>query len=55
VEWDSLDAHVVGFRESDAFSAWRALIGPFFASPPEVVHYQLPPVTEQAGPAAGPT
>jgi heme-degrading monooxygenase HmoA len=55
VEWDTLDAHVVGFRESDAFTAWRALIGPFFATPPEVVHYELPPVTEQAGPAVGPT
>jgi heme-degrading monooxygenase HmoA len=54
VEWDTLDAHVVGFRESDAFAAWRALIGPFFATPPEVVHYGLPPVTVQAGPDVGP-
>jgi heme-degrading monooxygenase HmoA len=38
VEWDSLEDHVVGFRESDAFVEWRALIGPFFASPPEVDH-----------------
>jgi len=55
VEWDTLDAHVTGFRESEAFTAWRALIGPFFASPPDVVHYGLPPVTARAGPPVGPT
>jgi heme-degrading monooxygenase HmoA len=50
VEWETLDDHVVGFRGSDAFTAWRALIGPYFASPPEVVHFALPPVAVQAGP-----
>jgi len=39
VEWDSLEAHTVGFRESPAFAEWRSHIGPFFASPPEVDHY----------------
>jgi len=52
VEWETLDDHLVGFRESPAFSAWRSLIGPYFASPPEVVHYALPPATAQAGPQA---
>ncbi len=50
VEWATLEDHTVGFRESSAFTAWRALIGPFFASPPEVVHFALPPVTVQDGP-----
>jgi len=54
VEWETLDDHVVGFRESDAFGAWRALIGPFFESPPDVVHFELPPVTVQDRPLAGP-
>jgi heme-degrading monooxygenase HmoA len=53
VEWETLDDHVVGFRESPAFTAWRALIGPFFASPPDVVHFALPPVTVQDGPIPG--
>jgi heme-degrading monooxygenase HmoA len=53
VEWETLDDHVVGFRESPAFTAWRARIGPFFASPPEVVHFALPPVTAQVGPMPG--
>jgi heme-degrading monooxygenase HmoA len=40
IEWDSVEAHMVGFRESERFARWRELIGPFFASPPEVEHFQ---------------
>ncbi len=40
VEWETLADHVVGFRESDAFARWRALIGPFFAAPPDVEHFE---------------
>jgi heme-degrading monooxygenase HmoA len=40
VEWDSLDAHLVNFRESPRFGEWRALLGPYFAGPPEVSHYR---------------
>jgi heme-degrading monooxygenase HmoA len=39
VEWDSIEDHEIGFRGSDRFPAWRALIGPFFAEPPAVEHY----------------
>lgn len=39
IEWDSVEAHEVGFRASDRFPAWRAAIGPYFASPPVVEHY----------------
>ena len=39
VEWDTLEDHMVGFRESHAFTEWRALLGPHFASPPAVEHY----------------
>jgi heme-degrading monooxygenase HmoA len=38
VEWEHLDDHLVGFRQSEAFVRWRALIGPYFAAPPEVDH-----------------
>jgi heme-degrading monooxygenase HmoA len=41
VRWQTLEDHTVGFRESALFSEWRALIGPFFASPPAVEHFQL--------------
>lgn len=39
VEWSSLAAHE-DFRASDRFPQWRALIGPHFAAPPLVEHYQ---------------
>jgi heme-degrading monooxygenase HmoA len=42
VEWDTLEDHMVGFRESAAFTEWRALLGPHFASAPAVEHYAAP-------------
>jgi heme-degrading monooxygenase HmoA len=39
VQWDTLEAHTVGFRESPAFAEWRAIVGPFFAQPPVVEHF----------------
>jgi heme-degrading monooxygenase HmoA len=38
IEWETLENHVVDFRESANFTEWRALVGPHFASPPEVEH-----------------
>ncbi len=38
VEWGTLEDHMVTFRESEAFQAWRALIGPVVAGPPSVTH-----------------
>jgi heme-degrading monooxygenase HmoA len=38
VQWETLEDHTVGFRESPAFTQWRALIGSFFESPPLVDH-----------------
>jgi heme-degrading monooxygenase HmoA len=40
VEWDSVEAHEVNFRQTDRFARWRGLIGPYFASPPLVEHYE---------------
>jgi heme-degrading monooxygenase HmoA len=39
--WDSLEDHTVGFRESALFPQWRAIVGPFFAAPPQVEHFEL--------------
>ena len=39
--WDTLDDHNVGFRQSPAFAQWRAIVGPFFAGPPTVEHFEL--------------
>lgn len=41
IEWDTLEDHTVGFREGPLFAQWRAIIGPFFASPPVVEHFNL--------------
>ncbi len=39
--WDTLEDHTVGFRESPLFQEWRAIVGPFFAAPPAVEHFEL--------------
>ncbi len=39
--WNTLEDHTVGFRQSAAFAEWRALVGPFFAQPPIVEHFEL--------------
>ena len=39
--WDTLENHTVDFRESPLFTEWRAIVGPFFASPPVVEHFDL--------------
>lgn len=41
VFWDTLEDHTVGFRGSEAFGAWRAIVGSFFAAPPQVEHFTL--------------
>lgn len=40
VQWQSVAHHVAGFRQSPLFQQWRALLGPFFAAPPTVEHYE---------------
>lgn len=39
--WDTLEDHTVGFRQGPLFAQWRALVGPFFAAPPVVEHFEL--------------
>ena len=38
VRWETLEDHTVGFRGSDAFMRWRALVSPHFDAPPRVQH-----------------
>jgi heme-degrading monooxygenase HmoA len=38
-EWDTVADHMEGFRKSEFFVRWRELIGPYFASPPVVEHF----------------
>lgn len=39
--WETLEDHTVHFRQSPAFAEWRAIVGPFFAQPPQVEHFTL--------------
>lgn len=39
IEWESVEAHNVGFRGGPLFVEWRALIGSYFAQPPHVEHF----------------
>ncbi len=39
--WETLENHTIDFRESPAFADWRAIVGPFFAAPPVVEHFDL--------------
>lgn len=39
--WETLEDHTVGFREGPLFGQWRAVVGPFFAGPPTVEHFEL--------------
>ncbi len=39
VRWQTVEAHTEGFRQSEGYQAFRALIGEFFAEPPQVEHF----------------
>jgi hypothetical protein len=39
--WDTLEDHTVAFRQGPLFAQWRAIVGPFFARPPLVEHFDL--------------
>lgn len=38
--WDRLEDHTEGFRTSDAYVEWKALLHPFYDPHPEVEYYQ---------------
>jgi len=40
VNWNALEDHTVGFRESKEYQEWRALLHHFYEPFPEVEHYQ---------------
>jgi heme-degrading monooxygenase HmoA len=41
IYWETLEDHTVEFRGGALFAEWRAIVGPFFASPPQVEHFTL--------------
>jgi heme-degrading monooxygenase HmoA len=40
-KWETLENHTVDFRGSEDFTAWRGLVGQYFAAPPEVEHTEI--------------
>ena len=46
VEWERLEDHTEGFRGSDDYQRWRALLHHFYDPFPEVAHYA--PIVEDA-------
>ncbi len=40
VKWRHIDDHLVGFKNSPEIEEWRKLVGPFFASPPAIEHFE---------------
>ncbi len=38
VEWETIEDHMIEFRNSDAFLEWRRLCGSYFQNPPRVEH-----------------
>jgi heme-degrading monooxygenase HmoA len=42
VWWDTLEAHAIGFRQSDGYEPWRQLLHHFYEPFPLVEHYAAP-------------
>ncbi len=43
IRWDTLEDHIVAFRQGPLFAEWRAIVGPFAAAPPAVEHFEIVP------------
>ena len=40
IHWETLENHTVDFRQGPLFAQWRAIVGPYFAAPPVVEHFE---------------
>ena len=40
IRWESIDAHMVNFRQSPKVQEFRSLVGEFFAQPPVAEHFE---------------
>ena len=48
IEWDSVEGHEQGFRQSADFGAFFAAVKPFFEQIEEMRHYELTSITSHA-------
>jgi heme-degrading monooxygenase HmoA len=42
VQWRAREDHTIGFRQSDAYQAWRGLLHRYYDPMPQVEHYAPP-------------
>jgi heme-degrading monooxygenase HmoA len=42
VQWESVEAHTVGFRQSERYQQWRALLHHFYDPVPTIEHFRDP-------------
>lgn len=58
IEWDSVEGHMQGFRESPEFGAFFAAVHPFVGNIAEMRHYEPTPVqgrkAESGAPGSAP-
>ena len=40
IRWESIEAHMVNFRQSPKVQEFRGLVGEFFAQPPVAEHFE---------------
>jgi heme-degrading monooxygenase HmoA len=40
VQWATIEDHLEGFRNSPDIQEWRRLLGPFYAQPALIEHYE---------------
>jgi quinol monooxygenase YgiN len=38
VDWESVDHHMIHFRESEGYKKWRAHVAPFLENEPQIEH-----------------
>jgi heme-degrading monooxygenase HmoA len=41
VRWNTVEDHMVGFRESQRFQDFRAIVSPYYESPSTMNHYEV--------------
>jgi heme-degrading monooxygenase HmoA len=41
IKWETLEDHTIGFRTSDLFTQWRAILSPYFSEAPFADHFHL--------------
>ncbi|MFJ8065311.1 antibiotic biosynthesis monooxygenase family protein [Psychrobacillus sp. NPDC096426] len=41
IKWETIEDHIIHFKNSEAFSEMKELIGPYYLNRPLVEHYEI--------------